>query len=184
VTPEDDQCQIRYASSRVPRKARQAFSEVATEAIRNVSGCASRHLNEQQTAQHEFAVLPSRVLHASTGSPRRGSNVLGSIRQYRGDLQVAPELSADRRNNLERGIAQRVHMNLQRGNLSCAARASESSEVADPTPVVLDKLETVSFLRTLRSACAPNKESFGKQSAGEKVLGGPGALCAPEERKF
>jgi hypothetical protein len=103
VTPEDDRCQIRYASSTVPRKARQAFSEVATEAIRKVLGCASRDLNEQQAAQHEFTVLPSRVLHASLGSRRRSSNVLSSIRQYRGGIQVAAELSAARRSNLERG---------------------------------------------------------------------------------
>ena len=58
------------------------------------------------------------------------------------DAQGQP-ITAARRNTLEKGIAQRVHQNLTRGNVSRAARAFEATAVAEPTEQVLTQLEAL-----------------------------------------
>ena len=99
---------------------------------------------EHIQAQHAFTLLPSQVLHATTGSRRRSSKVLGSIREYQAGVDVeGPPTTGAWRRRLEKGIAQRVHQNLTRGNVSRAAKAFEASAVAEPTEQVLTQLEAL-----------------------------------------
>ena len=57
-------------------------------------------------------------------------------------MEGPPTTGAWRR-RLEKGIAQRVHQNLTRGNVSRAAKAFEASAVAEPTEQVLTQLEVL-----------------------------------------
>ena len=137
-------CQIHYAGSTVPRKARTAFSDVTVETIRKVLSTAEGDRGEHIQAQHAFTLLPSQVLHATTGSKRRSSKVLGSIREYQAGIDVeGPPITGAWRRRLEKGIAQHVHQKLTRGNVSRAAKAFEASAVAEPTEQVLTQLEVL-----------------------------------------
>ena len=72
-----------YAAQTVHRKARSAFSEICTEALRRVHATKGAEGQERSIAQSELILLPSRLLRNSNSSKRRYASVLGSIRRYK-----------------------------------------------------------------------------------------------------
>ena len=104
----------------------------------------SRCTQQQEAQTRARAHTHTHTHHATTGSKRRSSKVLGSIREYQAGIDVeGPPITGAWRRRLEKGIAQHVHQKLTRGNVSRAAKAFEASAVAEPTEQVLTQLEVL-----------------------------------------
>ena len=132
--------QTHYAAATVPKAARTAFSEVATDVIMKAV-TSSKGGEEHENAIQDLELLATRLLHNSNGSRRRKGKVQSNIKRYKkGDLNDSQPLSPAKKRAAEFSVAKRVHRQLQGGNVTRAARALDAASIAEPTPEVVQKL--------------------------------------------
>lgn len=132
--------QTHYAAATVPKAARTAFSEVATDVIMKAV-TSSKGGEEHVNAIQDLELLATRLLHNSNGSRRRKGKVQSNIKRYKkGDLNDPQPLSPAKKRAAELSIAKRVHRQLQGGNVTRAARALDAADIAEPTPEVVQQL--------------------------------------------
>jgi hypothetical protein len=132
---------IHYAAQTVPQGVKEAFSEVCTQALNDYVASAAAGFQEHRTAHDNLLLMVTRLLDNTNGSHRRKHKVQANIKRYKdGVMGPVKQLSTGKRRAAEQDIANRVHKQLQKGNVTRAARALEAAEVAKPTPEVIQKL--------------------------------------------
>jgi hypothetical protein len=136
--PADPTC---YAAQTVPKGVKREFSLAAASLARKVLETATTGGEEHDQAKKNFLRFPFRVLSNTNSSHRRGAKLLGNLKRLReGSLPEPKAMTATKWIAAERRLAQQVHKQLKKGNITRAARAMEEAEIAENTPETTQKL--------------------------------------------